>query len=430
MSNPPIKVLLIEDDAECADALRGMLSQEKNPSFEVECAKKLQTGLERLSKGGIDVVLLDLTLPDSQGLDSLEKVQAQVAEIPVIVVTGLADEAHALEALKRGAQEYLVKGEVHGKMLSRVMRYAMGRMRAEERVKAEKAQAEHLAKELDRVVKELKETQEEMLRRENVLATGDLAAAVAHEIRNPLSIISMSVQYLQSKFDSKDPRREFSEAIIRKVQKLDVVTKRLISYGRTRELRLVRRNLKRCLDRSLSLIKIRCKSQRIVIVRRYSPKVPLVVVDEEMLDEVFTNLLTNAMEAMPKGGRITLETAYDPERNEVIVHLSDTGKGIPPKCRVQLFKPFFSTKKEDGGTGLGLAISNRIIADHGGTITVESHLSGANRGTTFTIRLPVKGPHLAPPSSPLLKGASEDHDKQGKNVPSPEVPSYSTAAHH
>jgi len=430
VNSPPIKVLLIEDDAECADAMREMLSQEKSPSFEVECAKKLQTGLERFSKGGLDVVLLDLNLPDSQGLDTLVKVQPQAKDIPIIVITGQADETLALEALRKGAQEYLVKGEVHGKMLSRVIRYAMERMRAEEWVKAEKAQAEHLAQELDRVVKQLKETQEEMLRRENVLATGELAAAVAHEIRNPLSIISMSVQYLQSKFDSKDPRREFSEAIIRKVQKLDVVTKRLISYGRHRELRLIRRNLKRCLDRSLSLIKIRCKSQRIAIVRRYSPKVPLVVVDEEMLDEVFTNLLTNAVEAMPKGGKLTLETAYDPERNEAIVHISDTGKGILPKHRAQLFKPFFSTKKEDGGTGLGLAISNRIIADHGGTVTVESHLSGAQRGTTFAMRLPVKGPHLAPPSSPLLKEASEGHGKQGKSAPNPQVESYSAAAHH
>jgi two-component system NtrC family sensor kinase len=155
-----------------------------------------------------------------------------------------------------------------------------------------------------------------------------------------------------------------------------------------------------------------------------------VVVDEEMLDEVFTNLLTNAIEAMPKGGKLTLETSCDPERNEAIFHISDTGKGILPKHRAQLFKPFFSTKKEDGGTGLGLAISNRIIADHGGTIAVETHRSGANRGTTFAIRLPVKGPHLATPSSPSLKGAPEDHDKQDKNVRSPEVPSYSTVAHH
>lgn len=408
MSSPPIKVLLIEDDAECADALRLMLSQEKSPSFEVECAKTLHTGLEHISKGQSQVVLLDLNLPDSQGLDTLVKVQPEAKDIPIIVITGHADETLALEALRKGAQEYLVKGEVHGKMLSRVIRYAMERMRAEERVKAEKAQAEHLAKELERVVKELKETQAEMLRREKDLATGELAAVVAHEIRNPLSIISMSVQYLQSKFDPKDPRREFAEAIIRKVQKLDSITKRLISYGRHRELRLVRRNLSRCLNGALSLVKPSCKTHGIAIVRRYSRKIPLVMIDEEMTDELFTNLLTNAVDAMRRGGRLTLETAFDPERNEAVIKISDTGCGILPKDRGHLFKPFFSTKKENGGAGLGLAISHRIVTDHGGTIAVETRHSGPPRGTTFTLRLPVQGPRALPvPTAPQQVALAE-----------------------
>ncbi len=408
MSNPPIKVLLIEDDAECADALREMLTHEKSPSFEVECAKKLQTGLERLSRGGIDVVLLDLTLPDSQGLDSLEKVQAQAVGIPIIIVTGLADEAHALEALGKGAQEYLVKGEVHGKMLSRVMRYAMGRMRAEERVKAEKAQAEHLAKELDRVVQELKATQEEMLRREKEQITGELVAGVAHEIRNPLSIISMSVQYLQSKFDPKDPRREFTEAIIQKVERVNSITKRLLSYGRHHELRLTRRKINRCINRNVSLMKIRCRAQGISIVRRYSWKLPAVTVDEEMMDEVFMNLLCNAVDAMPRGGKLTLEADYDPEREEAIIKVSDTGTGISKKHQELLFKPFFSTKKQEEGTGLGLAITHRIISDHGGTITAESQTRGSRRGTTFTIRLPVKPPrtHEQVSNLPVERGVA------------------------
>lgn len=410
VSSTPIKVLLIEDDAECADAMREMLSQEKNPSFEVECAKALHTGLERISKGQIQVVLLDLNLPDSQGLGTLIKVQPESKDVPIIVITGHADETLALEALRKGAQEYLVKGEVHGRMLSRVIRYAIERMRAEERVKVEKAQAEHLAQELDRVVKQLKETHEEMLRREKDLATGELAAVVAHEIRNPLSIISMSVQYLQSKFDPKDPRREFAEAIVRKVQKLDSITKRLISYGRHRELRLVRRNLTRCLSRALSLVKLPCKAKGIAITRRYSRKIPLVMVDEEMTDEFFTNLLTNAVDAMPRGGKLTLETAFDQERNEAVIKISDTGCGILPKDRGHLFKPFFSTKKENGGAGLGLAISRRIVTDHGGTIAVKSRHSGRQRGTAFTIRLPVQGPRplpapAAPPQAALAEPA-------------------------
>lgn len=411
--DPPVRVLLIGGEQECA-SLRGMLSQEKNSSFEVECAKKLQTGLERFSKGGIDVILVDLGLPDSQGLDTLEKVYACAADTPIIIMTAVANEVLAMDALRKGAQEYLVKGEMHPKMLSRVIRYAIERVHAEKHMMAEKVHAENLARELDRVLKELKTTQEEMLRREKAMATGELAAAVAHEIRNPLSIISMSVQYLQSKFDSKDPRREFTEAIVRKVERLDAVTMRLISYGRQREIRLVRRSLNRQLNRALSLIKIQCRSQGVDIVRHYNRKLPLMKFDEEMMDEVFINLLTNAVEAMPKGGRLTLITDYDTEQNEALVRIKDTGRGIDSKNRSWLFKLFFSTKKENGGTGLGLAICRQSVSQHGGTIDVESHTSKANRGTSFIIRLPLKRPH--PPMSPssLQAGLSEKRNKKGK----------------
>jgi len=391
---------LIEDDPERADSLRQMLSQEKNPSFKMECAKKLQTELERLSQGGIDAILLDRFLPDGNVLDALFKVYAQAPTVPALVLTDLENDARAVEAIRRGAQDYLFMGHLHSKMLSRVIRHAIERKRAEtalrksseERLRREKTHSDALAKKLWRTVKELRETRAEIIQREKALTTGELAAGVAHEIRNPLSIISMSVQYLQSKFPARDPRREFTEAIVGKVEHLDRITKRLLSFGRRREMTLRRQSIHGCLNRVISLFKVKCRSQGVKVIKRYRKGLPKAMLDEEAVEEVLSNLVANAVEAMPRGGRLTIRTFLDGPARAIAVGISDTGSGIPHKLRGNLFHLFFSTKKEKGGSGLGLAISRRLVDEHGGTIAVDTWTSGARHGTVFTVRFPIAGP--------------------------------------
>jgi two-component system sensor histidine kinase HydH len=244
--------------------------------------------------------------------------------------------------------------------------------------------------ELDEAYRKLKSTQEEMIRRERLTASGELAANVAHEIRNPLSIIGMSIQYLHSKLSPGHAFREFTSAIIKKVERLDKITTQLINYGRPRELKLKARDVRRNLNQVLYLAKSKCAAQRVKIIRRFDRRLPKATCDHDLMDEVFTNLITNALEAMPKGGTLTVETAYDPERRQTVIAMADTGHGIPPKVRAQLFRPFFTTKR--GGTGLGLAISHRIIDLHHGSIACASKTRGAQRGTVFTIRLPLPPP--------------------------------------
>jgi len=139
MDDKPIKVLLIEDDPEYAYLVREMLAVAGGAPFDLECADRLSTGLERLAAGGIDVILLDLLLPDSWGLDTFVKAFAQVPGVPMIVLSGLGDEALAVEAVREGAQDYLVKGQVGGNLLVRAIRYAIERKRAEEALSWESA---------------------------------------------------------------------------------------------------------------------------------------------------------------------------------------------------------------------------------------------------------------------------------------------------
>ena len=133
--NPPIRILLVEDDAGDAQIVREILSKEKTPPFALDRVDRLQAGLDRLNRVKPDAILLDLDLPDSKGLDTFSQIYAVVSAIPIVVLSGLGDDSVALEAVRRGAQDYLTKGLDHTKMLPRVLRYAIERKRMYEQLR-------------------------------------------------------------------------------------------------------------------------------------------------------------------------------------------------------------------------------------------------------------------------------------------------------
>jgi len=132
MDNKPIKILLIEDDPEYSYLMRAMLDVAWGAPFDLENADRLSTGLERLAAGDIDVVLLDLSLPDSWGFDTFARTHAQAPQVPIVVLSGLANETLAVEIVREGAQGYLAKGQTDGNLLVRTVRYAIERKQAEE----------------------------------------------------------------------------------------------------------------------------------------------------------------------------------------------------------------------------------------------------------------------------------------------------------
>jgi signal transduction histidine kinase len=251
----------------------------------------------------------------------------------------------------------------------------------------EKRRVEDLYGQLQAAFEKLKVTQEVLISREKFAATGELAAAVAHEIRNPLSIISMSVQHIHSKLDPNDPLRECAQVVIQKIERLNNLTKQLIHYSRPQQVNLKSANLHRTLDSTLRLAMAKCAYKKVEIIHHYDLALPLIQMDEEQMDEVFINIIENALDAMPNGGKLLITTHLDPGGERVIIQFSNNGKGIPPRHRHRIFEPFFTTKK--GGTGLGLAICQRIVNYHGGRISCESKISGKRKGTTFTITLPI-----------------------------------------
>ncbi len=248
-----------------------------------------------------------------------------------------------------------------------------------------KQETDDLLTELDDAYKLLRKTQEELIIKEKLSMAGGLAAGVAHELRNSLNIIGISVQYLHEKFNNGDERREFTKAIMKKVEKLNSVTTDLIHFARPQNPQFKKANVHKILDRALSLVKFRCIAQKVRIVRNYATNMPSIEIDKELIEQVALNLIDNALWAMPERGKLVIATrvAVSPENNLIEMKFTDTGCGISRKDVSRIFDPFFTQR--NNGTGLGLSIVHRIVETHKGSIDVESE---PNIGTTFRIKLP------------------------------------------
>jgi signal transduction histidine kinase len=236
----------------------------------------------------------------------------------------------------------------------------------------------------------------QLRRSDRLAAVGTLAAGLAHEIKSPLTSVLTFTRHLARRFDDAHFRERFQSVVPRELERINSIVERLLELARPSHLRFTRVRLPLLLDRVLELHADRLEGGRIMVVREYARDVPPVQADEEALYRAFVNVISNAVEAMSAGGRLTLRIGW-PEGGEpraarlrafnrrLQIEVRDTGAGISPADAERVFTPFFTTK--DRGTGLGLALTHKIIEDHGGTIDFRS---GAPRaGTTFRIVLPL-----------------------------------------
>jgi signal transduction histidine kinase len=228
-------------------------------------------------------------------------------------------------------------------------------------------------------------TVKQLIHQEKFASLGEMAAGVAHEVGNPLSIIVGYSKMLVKKCANKDEKgllTRISEAALR----IDKLTRSLLLYSRPSVQQQQIVDINRIMDDSLAMVEHRFKEEKNYrVVKRLSPKVRTVIGSKDKLQQVLVNLLINAFQAMPEGGVLTLLTEKSPVDDAVLIEVSDTGAGIKPDHFSKIFDPFFTTKSPDRGTGLGLSITQRIITDHGGSIRVESI---QDHGTTFFIQLP------------------------------------------
>jgi PAS domain S-box-containing protein len=227
--------------------------------------------------------------------------------------------------------------------------------------------------------------EEQLQQREKLSSIGLLAAGVAHEVNTPLTGVSSYTQMLLGMMPATDPKHALLQKIGRQADRAVNIVNNLLNFSRTGgATEFSDLDINRVLDDTIQLIEPQLRRNQIEIVREYEIEPPLVFGNAGKLQQIFTNLLLNARDAIPDGGRITLRTT-SAEDDSLVVEIADTGIGIAPENVAKIYDPFYTTKGVGRGTGLGLAVSYGIVQEHSGHIGVES---APGRGTTFRIALP------------------------------------------
>ena len=238
----------------------------------------------------------------------------------------------------------------------------------------------------------LQATQEQLIQSEKLASLGQLAAGVAHELNNPLSTIYLFCDLLLRTSDTQDQQKTDLETILRETQRCKNIVASLLEFARQHQVEAQELDLNRFIHTVINTEQKQKRYQEISIHTRLAPELPLIQADPGQLQAVFTNLMTNAAEAMPTGGQLAIGTSSGP-RDMVTITIQDNGEGISPENQAKLFTPFFTTKPVGKGTGLGLAIVYGIVKMHRGQIHIQSEVG---KGTLVTIQLPTRLPNLLP----------------------------------
>jgi signal transduction histidine kinase len=366
VTGQPINILIVEDDPGDVKLVRRLLVESAR-QYRVGVVGEMSAAIEYLRRDTADVVLLDMGLPDSNGVDTVLKVHTEFPDTPIVVLTGLDDEETGINAVRLGAQDYLVKGSVTVNLLTRAIRYAIERkqMDIENRRLEQKAQVA------------------------NRLATiGQLALGTAHEIENPLTSVIGFAELLQQEDLPEDTKAKL-KIIHDGARRVASIVDRLRSFACYYKMELTYHNIHDTISTTVDLLGSQLETKNIKITTELAKNLPAIMADAGQLHQVFLNIILNAateMQTAQQGGklRITTETTGDTIR----ISFADDGPGIPPENLERIFDPFFTTREIGQGTGLGLSICHGIVTEHGGHIYVRSE---PGKGATFIVELPVTG---------------------------------------
>lgn len=387
-----LNVLLIEDSETQIRMIQALFAEQSDAQCVLEAATDLATGTELLRENQYDAILLDLTLPDSEGVESCIRVNDQAPNTPIVVLTGLDDQKLAVATLQHGAEDYLVKDDIDSRLLVRAIRYAIERKRVtlalQEAHDALELRVEERTAELKEMQAEAVLRQEELAHAARLNTLGELASGIAHELNQPLmAIIGFTDTCVELVRTGKHDTDRFEDVLqdagkeARRAAQIIKRMRRLVSRNTAERLPS---DINATIAETIPLIR---PGTGITIVEEFEPSLPTTLLDRVQIQQVILNLARNAAHAMTGMDSvtksITISTGSDAV-GELFVEVSDTGPGLEQEDLDRLFQPFFSRNSD--GLGLGLSISQSIVESHGGQLTVHNN---QDAGLTFRFTIPI-----------------------------------------
>jgi signal transduction histidine kinase len=335
--------------------------------------------------------MLDYMMPGMDGLTALKEIRTRFPDTYVMMFTGKGSEEIAVELMKAGASDYILKPFNNKDLIERidnVLRirrvelYNRDLLREREILQAEIAAWNHeLEARVEEKTEALQKAQTEIVQSEKLSTLGYLSAGMAHEIRNPLNSIALFIQLLKSGME--DPEKVgYLDKSLKEIDRIDGILKKLLDAAKRPRYEIGEVRIDQVIDTTLEVFKPQTEHHEIKVVRDYRRIPPAIQADPLEMEQVFTNLFLNAIHEMPSRGTLTVQLDHDD--STIAIRVSDTGKGIPGENLAGIFDPFFTTKGI--GIGMGLAVVLRIVKTYYGKIEVEK---SDHTGTTFRIRIPL-----------------------------------------